>query len=134
MKKVLAWVAKHWFKLAFLAICLLGLFQYQDYKSEQNFKEGMANLEKKEIAEKQFDAEQKKMCLDIYKQESVKFNNVSGWSYVEYDDNCKIEYKEAVKKTHAQCDALYKGDDGKVSTIFFTDWLYCYDGLFVKSF
>jgi len=89
---------------------------------------------KMENSKKDYLAKQKTACLDIYKQESIKWNNTTGWRYDNTDDICYVEYKASPKKTVVQCDASYKGEDGKVYPIFINEWLLCKEGLFEKSF
>lgn len=88
----------------------------------------------KDESDRKFAADQKDACLNVYKQESTKWNNTNGWRYDASEDTCYIEYKDSPKKTTAECDAKYKSDDGKVPSYFFSDYLLCKDGLFEKSF
>lgn len=124
--------------VAILIGCIvLGGFYYFSQINKQNSieRQQKAELEeKKEQQKKEFTASQKESCLAIYKQESSKWNNVTGWRYDETDDDCYIQYKSSPKPTKAECDSQYKGEDGKVATFFFTEWLLCQDGLFEKSF
>lgn len=116
---------------------ILGGFYYFAQANKQDSIERQQQAELASIKAKEnreFSASQKEACLDIYKQESSKWNNTNGWRYDEEADDCYIQYKENPQKTEAQCDTEYKGEDGKVYTWAFTDWLLCYDGLFEKSF
>lgn len=116
---------------------ILGGFYYFTQINKQNSieRQQQAELaESKAKQEREFAASQKESCLNIYKQESSKWNNTDGWRYDEVNDDCYIQYKENPKQTKEQCDAKYKGDDGTVYTWAFMDWMLCYDGLFEKSF
>jgi len=116
---------------------ILGGFYYFTQANKQSSieRQQQAELtEKKEQQKRDFSASQKESCLAIYKQESTKWNNTNGWRYDEVGDTCYIQYKEGTKKTEAKCDADYKGEDGKVYSWAFRDWLLCYDGMFEKSF
>jgi nitrogen fixation-related uncharacterized protein len=116
---------------------ILGGFYYFTQVNKQNSIERQQQAELSDAKEKQardFSASQKEACLNIYKQESSEWNNTNGWRYDEEADDCYVQYKENPKKTEAQCDVQYKGEDGKVNAWAFTDWLLCYDGLFEKSF
>lgn len=120
-----------------ISCVILGGFYYFSEQNKQESIERQQQLElqqTKEKADREFIANEKEACLAIYKQESSKWNNVNGWNYNEYDKTCYIEYKDSPKKTQAQCDESYKGEDGKVFPIFFTDYLLCTEGLFRKSF
>lgn len=120
-----------------VASIVLGGFYYSTEANKQ------ASIERQEQAQwdesiaqkkREFEADQKESCLAIYKQESVKWNNASGWRYNAFENKCYIQYDSAQKKTSKQCDAIYTGDDGKVIPMFATEWLLCIDGKFEKSF
>lgn len=116
---------------------ILGGFYYFTQIKKQNSieRQQQAELtEKKEQQKRDFSANQKESCLNIYKQESSKWNNTNGWRYDETEDTCYIQYKQNPKKTTEECDAMYKGEDGKVYSWAITDWLLCYDNLFEKTF
>lgn len=116
---------------------IIGGFYYyaQINKQDSIERQNQAELtSEKEKYAREFSASQKNSCLDIYKQESTKWNNTNGWRYDEDADDCYIQYKENPKKTEAQCDEAYKDEDGKVYTWAFNDWLLCQDGLFEKLF
>lgn len=116
---------------------ILGGFYYFTQINKQKSIERQQQVElteKKEQQERDFLASQKESCLGIYKQESSKWNNTDGWRYDETNDNCYIQYKQNPKKTEAECDTQYKGDDGKIYSWAITDWLLCHDGLFEKEF
>lgn len=120
-----------------IASVVLGGFFYASQVNKQGSieKQQRIELEAKERQDKiDYSAKRKSDCLDIYKTEGAKWNNVNGWRYDDSKDVCYIQYKQTPKKTNAECDKEYKGADGKVLPIFFSDWLLCYDGLFEKSF
>lgn len=120
-----------------VASLILGGFYYMSQVSKQKSIEKQQEVEQQaqsKQSEKEYLAKQKDACLGIYKVESDKWNNVSGWRYDELKDTCFIQYRSNPKPTRAECDAKYKGDDGKVPPLFFTEWLLCQDGLFENSF
>ncbi|PIR78180.1 MAG: hypothetical protein COU28_03060 [Candidatus Magasanikbacteria bacterium CG10_big_fil_rev_8_21_14_0_10_36_16] len=84
-------------------------------------------------AQKEYIAERKSDCLDIYKTESDKWNNVRGWRYSEDDNECFIRYKEPNPKSDAKCDENYP-TGGDYGFIFFRDNSLCKDGEFENSF
>lgn len=89
-----------------------------------------------EVAEKEFDAERKSDCLQVYTTESGKWNNVRGWRYDDYYDTCYIRYKETVAKSDAECDKIYplKNPDGTILNMWVMENLLCKDGEFENSF
>lgn len=122
--------------LLFLIIAIIGIsfMLGNNYLKEKNQLARDKFVQEKADADRKFDADQKESCLAIYKQEISKWNNVNGWRYDNIKDLCYVQYKESPKKTNTQCDAEYKGTDGIVQPLFFTDWLNCYEGIFEKSF
>lgn len=127
-------VANHWFK--FIVVILLGLVlmtvnNYLKAKTELANREYYAQ---QELKQKEFAAQQKESCLAIYKQESSKWNNVSGWRYEVDGDTCYVQYKESQKKTAAQCEEEYSGLDGKLMSSFMVEYLLCLEGIFEKSY
>lgn len=94
---------------------------------------------KAEQAQKEYVAKRKTDCLDIYKTEGAKWNNVRGWRYDENDDLCYITYKESNPKTKAQCEKaletskeIFAPDPAPSST--FVNYLHCIEGTFENSF
>ncbi len=102
----------------------------QQVKSEEDKRlaEAKAEQDKKEYA-----AKKKNDCLDIYKTESDKWNNVRGWRYQESEDNCFIRYKAPTAKSEAQCDEDYPigGDYGLG---FLRENSLCKEGEFENNF
>jgi len=98
-----------------------GSFMWVQYNKQESIeKQQRLELEaerkeseaKAEQEEKEYMAKRKTDCLDIYKTESDKWNNVQGWRYNEYDDECFIKYKDPNPKSEAKCDEDYPvGDD-----------------------
>lgn len=127
-----------------LASLILGGFYYLVQANKQKSIERQQQIEieqkkveveqENETQKKEYIANQKDSCLTIYKQESSKWNNVNSWRYDPQEDECYIQYRETVQKTHTQCDADYKDDKGDVIPVFFRDYLLCLDGLFEKTF
>lgn len=120
-----------------IASIVLGGFYYASQASKQGSIERQQEAERladKNREDQLFITKQKESCLNIYKVEINKWNNVNGWRYDEAKDNCYIQYRESIKKTAQQCDVEYKNEEGDVSPLFFMDWLLCKDGLFEKVF
>ena len=46
----------------------------------------------KDEREKEYISKRTKDCLDIYSNESKKYNNVNSWSYNRVTDKCDLEY------------------------------------------
>src|SRR5512138_3795381 len=113
------------FKLGITACGLLAVLfiniQQKDKLSEEKIprdqQEILALQQQQKEVDRRFVADQKDTCLAIYKEIS-KWNNTSGWRYDADSDTCYIQYKESPKKTEAQCDEDYKGDDEKISPLF----------------
>ncbi len=127
-------ISNNWFKIVvviFLVSIAVIVSNYLAAKTDLANREYYAreNSEKRE-----FDAQQKEACLTIYKQESTKWNNVTGWRYDAPGEACYIQYKNDVKKTHAQCEEEYSGEDGELDFDFFREYILCLDNLFEKSF
>jgi hypothetical protein len=123
------WVEANWFKIAILLCILLAIFFtyhfVNEYLDQQN---GIANQEavqQKLEKDRAYAASQKEACLAIYKQESSKWNNVSGWRYDDQGDKCYIQYKNNPPKTVSECISDYMS---------LGDRLLCYDGLFETAF
>lgn len=120
-----------------VASIVLGGFYYMGQVNKQKSIEKQQEAEMFAAAEqnkREFTARQKDACLNIYKVEVGKWNNVNGWRYNELDNECFIQYSASSKKTAQQCDEQYKDEDGNVAPFFFTDWLLCKDGLFERQF
>lgn len=91
------------------------------------------NKQAEELAKKEYAADRKNDCLNIYKTEGAKWNNVRGWRYDEEKDNCYISYKDNEPKTDAECDKLYL-TKGEYGYLVFRANLLCKDGEFENSF
>ncbi len=136
LKPLIKAIGENWFRITILLLVLLVIVMVNGYLQEQNRLAREAATLKQEKEDKEFDAQQKEACLAIYKQESSKWNNVNGWRYADDQDTCYVEYRlnPSEKKTGAECDALYKGDDGIVLFGLIDSWLNCKDGVFENSF
>jgi len=86
-----------------------------------------------EQSQKEYVANRKNDCLDIYKTEDEKWNNIQGWRYDETDDRCYIRYKNPKPKSDAECDEDYPVD-GDLRFLFLRDNMLCKDGEFENSF
>lgn len=127
---------------------LLGGFYYFAQVNKQNSIEKQQKIElaerkeqqerefseKKEQQEREFSASQKESCLSIYKQESSKWNNTTGWRYDEDEDVCYIEYKSDSKRTDTECNELYQDGNGNIYPWALNSWFLCKEGLFEKAF
>ncbi len=84
--------------------------QLLQLQMEKEALEKKAEIEQKEsddkieLQKKEYISKKKNDCLDIYKTESDKWNNVLGWRYGETEDKCFIRYRDQSPKTDAQCD------------------------------
>ncbi len=94
-----------------------------------------AELEQKKLeSQREYVADQKSACFEIYKEEGEKWNNVTGWRYEEIGDSCFVEYKETPARTQDQCDQAFKNEEGDLIPIFIVDWLNCNRGVFETEF
>ncbi len=142
-QSTIKWLAKNWFKVGIIFVVLIAIaaafYLYQDYLERSTATETWERLKKEEESKKEYVAERKTDCLDIYKTEGAKWNNVRGWRYDDNADLCYITYKESNPKSKAQCEkdldalkAIFSPDS--VPPNFFMDYLNCIDGNFEKSF
>jgi len=83
-----------------IASFILGGFYYTSQISKQRFIERQQR-DRLEQEEKEYMAERERDCLNIYKTESNKWNNVVDWRYIEpsgsifdFGDTCRIIYKD----------------------------------------
>jgi len=88
---------------------------------------------KTELEQKKYIADRKNDCLDIYKTENDKWNNVQGWRYDEEDDGCFIKYKDPSPKSKSACEEGYP-TSGEFGYLNLSAKLLCLDGDFEKSF
>jgi len=88
---------------------------------------------KLEQEKKEYAADRKNDCLNIYKTESDKWNNARGWRYDDINDECYVRYKDPSPKSDAKCDEDYPmgGDWGLV---FLRKNSLCKEGEFENSF
>jgi hypothetical protein len=89
---------------------------------------------KTEQAKKEYFADRKTDCLNIYKTESDKWNNIRGWRYDESSDTCYIRAKDPKPKSDAECDIKYPTGDKSWGYLNITDNLLCKAGEFENSF
>ena len=100
--------------------------------SQKRNMEAEKAIQEKELSEREYAADRKNDCLNIYKTESDKWNNVRGWRYAESSDTCFIRYKDPAPKSDLKCDENYPtGDYGFLN---FRDNALCKDGEFENSF
>lgn len=126
-----------------IASIILGGFYYASQANKQESIERQQALKlqeerrveevRTEQATKEYLAKRETNCLDIYKTESDKWNNVQGWRYHENDDACFIRYKSPDPKSDAQCDEDYP-TGGDWGLTFFLDNSLCKDGDFENAF
>lgn len=130
-----------------LGCLVLGGFYYATQVNKRESIERQQQLEldakseqekiKAEQDKKEYLADRKNDCLDIYKTESDKWNNVRGWRYDEEDDLCYIRYKDPEPKSDAKCDEDYpvgKRDDFDWGFAFLRRNSLCKEGEFENSF
>ena len=117
-----------------LAIFFINIQQknkLSEEKVSQDRQQAFALQQQRKETDRKFVADQKDVCLMIYRETS-KWNNATGWRYDANSDTCYLQYRENPKKTEAQCEENYKGDDEKVLPQLIWDWLLCKEGLFEK--
>jgi hypothetical protein len=90
-------------------------------------------LAEDEIKQKEYLAQRKSDCLDIYNTEGAKWENVTGWRFDESNEGCYIRYKENIPKSNAECDEFFntEGEFGYLSII---SNLLCKEGQFENMF
>lgn len=125
-----------------LGCCILGGFFYAIQVVKQNSIEKQQLLKidedrrlediKMEQVKKEYTAKRKNDCLNIYKTEGEKYNNVSGWNYDDEIDLCNITYKEQKPKSASQCDKDFPTENG--GTFWFRLNYLCKNGEFEKAF
>ncbi len=137
------WLKENWFKIACLVITLIIGFGYVNFlntkeanrQNEESKRQTQAYLEadqKKESENKKYTADQKANCLAIYKTESEKWNNTTGWRYGEITDTCNIRYRENIPLTDAECEKKWTIDGS--SDDFLWEKTLCKDGEFENVF
>lgn len=89
--------------------------------------------QEQELAQKEYIAKRKSDCLNIYKTEDDKWNNVRGWRYSVDDDQCLIRYKDPSPKTDLKCDESYPTGAIYGFTLLQRNLL-CKEGEFENSF
>lgn len=116
-------------------ILIIGLSTYGKYLSEKNSIEREKMEQAKTEKNREYAASQKESCLNIYKQESAKYNNVKSWRYSTENDRCYLSYKDPKPKTEAECKETYKDEKtGSVNLSFLMEYLNCTDGTFENAF
>lgn len=115
------------YALGALVLAVIGLFFINSYFKEKN----AIAREKLEVEKIQSAREE---CLNIYKQESIKYTNVNTWQYNVEGNLCYITYNDDPAKTEAQCKNMFKDSEGNIATGFAIEYLLCLDGKFRKGF
>lgn len=88
---ILLWCIIIGVSMVFIQIEKQDSIEYQkrlDIKLERDIFEAKTTKDNREYI-----AGRKKDCLEIYKNEGVKWNNTTSYNYIEYTDICSIEYK-----------------------------------------
>lgn len=125
-----------------VASVIIGGFYYATQVNKQESIERQQQVElfaKKELEEKEYIADQKSACLNIYKTESDKWGNVRGWNYNVDTDKCEITYNDPNKKSRAECEQDLEDTkkiygDNPAPSYAFGLYLQCLDGTFVNEF
>ena len=102
MLKIKDFLIENWFRIAiFLTLIMFGLFGLEIYENVQKEQE-FAQLLQKERELKQYISQRRAECLEIYKVEDDKWDNVEDWRY-DYDlyDKCVIQYRNLDKKSQS---------------------------------
>lgn len=130
---------QHWFKggiliLLFIAIVLINSSYQQRINAEED-----RILQMREVEQKQYIADQKRDCLNIYETEGKKWDNVRGWSYNDLSDSCEIVYDDTKRKSESECEAMLADakevlGENPVTSNILIDYLHCMDGTFHKTF
>jgi nitrogen fixation-related uncharacterized protein len=110
----------------------------ESIEKQQEFKlmeDRLTEESKLEQAQKEYAAERESDCLDIYKTEDGKWNNIQGWRYSEADDECFIRYKDPNPKSEVECDELYLSPESTAPSFYFFKLNnLCKSGEFENSF
>jgi hypothetical protein len=136
-----SWIGRNWFRVI-IAISLLivsvGFAAYLYARAEmsrdtERYRRDQARLAREDRLasdKKDFALKRKSSCLDIYKAEGAKWNNVRGWEYDADRDICFIRYKDKTANTMpaAACDKRFSVE------FQLTELMACYDGEFVARF
>jgi|SRR3989344_3506182 len=128
----MTWLRNNWFKIGIIAILLIGLFFYVNH---------LQNLEinKEDIRRGEFIASRKRDCLEIYKTESQKLNNVQDWNYNQSGDKCEITYKDSDALSNFECNKNHEISiegisDPQWRAKAFHEWVTCTEGIYIKEF
>ncbi len=124
-----SWLKENWFKLGILiligATVTIATLVFLKIEKDNNAFAQQKYVDQQAQNKRDYVEKRQKDCLDIYNQETKKWNNVTNFSYDENDDTCIITYK-------AQ-NGEWKGVD--CSTLgFSSDMFNCTDNTFTESF
>ena len=117
LKKI---IGRTTFPLAIITSALvlaIGFYAVQYNKQQSIEKQQLLQLQQARKAD----------CLDVYKAESDKWNNVHTWRYSKSDDVCSIFYKHLSPKSDTECDEIYGDLNLYEKTL-------CKNGKFVRRF
>lgn len=98
--------------------------------------------QKKEVDKQNYTTERRSECLQIYKTESDKWNNTTGYEYVAEDDICYVSYKAQQGEWKGiSCDEIGKdfdyefwGWDSQITRQMWRRSDNCSNGEFEKEF
>lgn len=117
--------------------------QKERAKIEQQKQDQRATIEKervvKEQQQKEYVAKRKSDCLQVYKTEDAKWNNVSSYEYVEKMDRCYVLYKNQERqKSKEECNKIsenmLKIDMVDKDTIANLEWIDCMNNVSRRPF
>lgn len=128
MKKILQYSI-----LLFVSFFLVGCSQNNLDRQNSDLQQLSA-----ENAKREYVLKRKEFCLEVYKTESDKKDNVQGWRYFEANNECFIIYKSAIPQTSKGCDSQYPPTYNPGETYSgrtYAEWNdLCKDGIYEKSF
>lgn len=138
------WLKKHWFRVGLLLCLILLAISIDGYVGFLHTREAQETFEKQrelDQIQKEYVAKRKSDCLDIYKTEGAKWNNVSSWNYDESNDSCDVIYKqrESERLSQAKCTENLKASkeiygDEPLPPYILKDYAHCVDGTFANNF
>ncbi|MBD0327986.1 MAG: hypothetical protein ICV68_16280 [Pyrinomonadaceae bacterium] len=127
------WLTENWFKVAVLLVAIFfGMVYFNNQQAAEAERRIQAEIERR----REYAAERKDACLNIYKTESDKRKNTTGWRYEEDEDTCYIEYKDNEPAPKEECEEMKPPDTLQPDTWIRLYRLYelCMNGRFERSF
>jgi hypothetical protein len=112
------WISQNWFKAICAASVLIVSGGVVGYLNDQSSLAREVEADRRKQQEvvrqdglardkKEFSLKRRGECLNIFKAENAKWNNVRGWTYDEDADVCFIRYRNNTRKTTEDCNDLW---------------------------